>query len=155
MRMVEYSDLNRVPVEMLRIISQDNGKNITLESFLQKDIYLSIIYPFPDYYSTNEVRHWLKEKIHTVNESINKRLDVFGGRYYVLVHNLEIQFNKTANDLVNTAIDLSYNQIYNRKRVIEGADCLDTENYNDFENTISKYFNDNPNYYEFSNRDNS
>ena len=155
MRMVEYSDLNRVPVEMLRIISQDNGKNITLESFLQKDIYLSIIYPFPDYYSTNEVRHWLKEKIHTVNESINKRLDVFGGRYYVLVHNLEIQFNKTANDLVNTAIDLSYNQIYNRKRVIEGADCLDTENYNDFENTIYKYFNDNPNYYEFSNRDNS
>ena len=155
MNFVQFSDYNRIPFEMLSRIFQDNRRrnsNINLEVMNQKYIYLRFSYPENN--STEEIKNYILGIINDKNitEDITKDIDIFGGRFYYLVKNMEISFTKNPNDLRNAALEFSYNQVYNRVRTDDTYKISTSDNYKKFKDIIEKFFNDYPEYVEFSNK---
>lgn len=149
MNFVEFSDNNRIPVEIFRRIIQDFDKNGTrVEVTNQKIIYLTI-----SFNKSEETKEIKKNLITTVNNSkkeMMEPLDVIGGRFYYLIRNLENEYTKTPNNMEDAILALTYNQIYNRTSVYDYK--IDPDNYDEFINTIKLFFDNNENYCEFSNQ---
>ena len=144
MKFLEFSDYNRIAVEMLRRIIQDYNKNaIKIEVINQKYIYLRI-----SFFKHNETKEIIDNIISTVYNSageMTKSLDVIGNRYYYLANNLENEYTKTPSDMKNAAFTFSYNEVYNRYGV--KPFIIDTDDYNNFYDNIYNVFNENKNKY--------
>ena len=150
-RFFHYSDLNMVPFDIFKkIIEEEEVRNISVEFFNQFDIYIKMSFPNDAIYTVESVQD---ELIKIMNKAKNKMMeekDIFGGRYYYLIKNYEIQHTINNNDLQRAALDISYNQIYNRL----GAETykLNDQDYEDFTKIIEGAFRNNKDYYEFSNK---
>ena len=157
MNYVTFSDYNRIPFEVLSRIFQDNRRrnsNINLEVMNQKYIYLRLSYPENN--STEQIKNYVLDIINNENitEDMTKDIDIFGGRFYYIVKNMEISFTKNPNDLRNAALEFSYNQVYNRDRTDKTYKLDTSDSYEKFKDIIKKFFKIYPNYVEFSNKEN-
>ncbi len=157
MNYVTFSDYNRIPFEVLSRIFQDNRRrnsNINLEVMNQKYIYLRLSYPENN--STEQIKNYVLDIINNKNitEDMTKDIDIFGGRFYYIVKNMEISFTKNPNDLRNAALEFSYNQVYNRDRTDNTYKLESSDSYEKFKDIIEKFFKIYPNYVEFSNKEN-
>ena len=149
MNFVEFSDNNRIPVEIFRRIIQDFDKSGTqLGVTNQKIIYLTI-----SFNKTEKTEEIIKNLITIVNKNKKEMmdpLDIIGGRFYYLIRNLENEYTKTPNNMENATLSLCYNHIYNRTSVYDYK--IDPDNYDEFNKNIKSFFNQNKYYCEFSNK---
>ena len=152
MRFTKFSDYDRIPVEIFRRLIQENRTDFSVEIINQKSIYLRFF--FPDNYTTENIKQRAMDIIKYIGDIISQPFDIFGGRYYYLVKNLENEYTKTPNDLKSAAVDFSFNQLYQRKRD-DNSHKLNPEDYKNFTDTIEQFFNNNPNYIEFSYKENN
>ena len=157
MNFVTFSDYNRIPFEVLSRIFQDNRRrnsNINLEVMNQKYIYLRLSYPENN--STEQIKNYVLGIINDKNitEDMTKDIDIFGGRFYYIVKNMEISFTKNPNDLRNAALEFSYNQVYNRDRTDKTYKIDTSDTYEKFKDIIENFFYDYANSVEFSNKEN-
>ena len=149
MTFVQFSDYNRIAVEMFKRIIQDNNRaKYLIEILNQKNIYIRISMNKND--TTTDVINELIDMLHKKEENMTKPLDPIGNRYYYLERNLEYKYTKTPYNMENAAIDFSYNQVYNRHNAYSYK--IDNNKYNQFIETIKSFFEQNKEYCEFSNQ---
>ena len=149
MTFVQFSDYNRIAVEMFKRIIQDNNRaKYRIEILNQKNIYIRISMNKND--TTTDVINELIDMLHKKEENMTKPLDPIGNRYYYLERNLEYKYTKTPYNMENAAIDFSYNQVYNRHNAYSYK--IDNNKYNQFIETIKSFFEQNKEYCEFSNQ---
>ena len=157
MNFVEFSDYNRIPVEIFRRIIEESKTDtdlkadFTVEIVNQRNIYLRFYYP--DKYNFSQIKERAKKILKDAKADITEQLDIFGGRFYYLLRNIENEYIQTPNDLFDAAVDLSYNQLYERDR-FNSKYKLDNDDYDNFTKTIEKFFEDNPHYFEANNIEN-
>ena len=150
MKVVEFSDYSRIPVEIFRrIIQEYQNANFTVEILNQKNIYLTFNYR--DNYTFEEIKESALKILNESKYNITKNIDIFGGRFYYLLRNIENEYVQTPNDLFNAAVDLSFNQLYERDR-FDTTYKFEEDDYDNFTNTIVKFFNNNPNYFQVFNK---
>ena len=150
MKVVEFSDYSRIPVEIFRrIIQEYQNANFTVEILNQKNIYLTFNYR--DNYTFDEIKERAIKILNESKNNITKNIDIFGGRFYYLLRNIENEYVQTPNDLFNAAVDLSFNQLYERDR-FDTKYKFEEDDYDNFTNTIVKFFNNNPNYFQVFNK---
>ncbi len=149
MSFAQFSDNNRIPVEIFRrIIEEAHKDKIWLEVTNQKIIYLRISFHKDN--DTKVIKKILMKTVNDKKENMMKPLDIIGGRFYYLIRNLENKYTKTPDNIEDATLALTYDQIYNRTCVHDYK--IDPDNYDVFNNTISSFFNQNQNYCEFSNK---
>ena len=146
MNFVQFSDNNRILVEIFGRIIENFRKNQMLEIINQKIIYLRIY--FNETYNTKDIIEYMKKKVSDSKKSMMEPLDVIGGRFYYLIRNYENEYTKTPNNLEDAALVMSYNQIYNRTEVYNYP--IDPDNYDEFIKTINSFFEQSKYYCEFS-----
>ena len=125
--------------------------DFTVEIVNQRNIYLRFYYP--DKYNFSQIKERAKKILKDAKADITEQLDIFGGRFYYLLRNIENEYIQTPNDLFDAAVDLSYNQLYERDR-FNSKYKLDNDDYDNFTKTIEKFFEDNPHYFEANNIEN-
>ena len=148
MRLVEFSDYNRITAEMFRRVCQDNNMRIKVEIINQRNIYLRI--SFFNNLNTTDVIKELLDTVIDAYDNMTKPLDIIGDRYYYLGRNIENEYTKTPQDMINAGLAYTYNQIYDRQSAINYK--IDNSNYDNFTQIIKEFFDNNKNYYEFSNK---
>ena len=152
MTFVQFSDHNRIIVEMFKRIVQDNNRaKYHIDILNQKNIYLRISMGKNNI--TNDVINELITMLYDKEENMTKLLDPIGNRYYYLERNLENKFTNTPYNMENAAIDFSYNQVYNRHGAYPYP--IDNKYYKKFIDTIKNFFDQNKEYCEFSNQNKS
>ena len=149
MNFVQFSDNNRIPVEIFKRINRDFNTRyrINMEVINQKIIYLRI--SFNKNYNSKDIIESMKETINKSKNNMTKPLDIIGGRFYYLIRNYENEYNKTPNGIEEAALAMTYNQIYNRTEVYNYP--IDPDNYDEFNRIINSFFEQSGHYVEFSN----
>jgi hypothetical protein len=151
MNFVQFSDNNRILVEIFRRIILDfSRRQILLEIINQKIIYLRIY--FNQNNNTKDIIESMKKMVSDSKKAMMDPLDVIGGRFYYLIRNYENEYTKTPNNLEDAALTMSYNQIYNRTEVYNYP--IDPDDYDEFNRNINSFFKQSGNYCEFSNNTN-
>jgi hypothetical protein len=149
MNFVQFSDNNRIPVEIFKRINRDFNKRywINIEVINQKIIYLRI--SFNKNYNSKDIIESMKETINKSKNNMTKPLDIIGGRFYYLIRNYENEYNKTPNGIEEAALAMTYNQIYNRTEFYNYP--INPDNYDELNRIINSFFEQSGHYVEFSN----
>ena len=151
MNFVQFSDNNRIPVEIFkRIIEGFNTNRISIEVINQKVIYLRI--SFNKNKNSDDMIESMKRTVSESKNAMMDSLDIIGGRFYYLIRNYENEYTKTPNNIEDAALVMTYNHIYNRTEVYNYP--IDPDDYDQFNWTINSFFEQSGKYCEFSNNTN-
>ena len=152
MNFAKYSYENRIVAELFKkILNHNNERKYTVDIINQKYISLRYYISKVDYSYSEQFLNTTINKIENNRDYYTKeQFDVVGNYFYYIVTNLEIEFSKTPNNMKDSAIAYSYNELYELQNV--SSYKIDRNNYDSFIDAIKQIMKDNTMHYDFSNK---